>query len=433
MRHLPSMEQRLVSRGANVTVAPYGSPWRTVLLCLLVLAASGISICVGTLVFLLALIKTPDALVVVTSSLLSIVATGYLIGRLAFRVTRGNRYVRLGTAVGFWNALVVLLIFGAMHIFEDATGPSSEVDARLVDELKAHSHQVARLTLSERRDDLLPLLGAVSGKRVVALGESTHGTKEFFLLKHRVVEALVTEGGFRHFAMEVHPEHVGAPINDYLNGAPLNVKLGWPWGTQEYLELLEWMRNFNRNRPLHDRIRFYGIDPVVGERDRIMASNVLRILEEAGPNGRVMVFTANSHVHAVAGGMGQHLKSVLGNDVYLLGFDFHQGSFTSRAKSVHEYTAGPFPSSYYSYVFNELKGPARFADFAELSQSEVLKEWINSERYTNSMYEIYGISRFFPIARDNSPLKHRTRTPVAERFDGLVHINTSSPARLVER
>ena len=50
--------------------------------------------------------------------------------------------------------------------------------------------------------DLEPLRLALDGVRVVGLGEATHGTREFFLLKHRLLRFLVEELGYTVLAME---------------------------------------------------------------------------------------------------------------------------------------------------------------------------------------------------------------------------------------
>jgi hypothetical protein len=44
--------------------------------------------------------------------------------------------------------------------------------------------------------DMEPLAKIVGNARIVALGEATHGTREFFQLKHRMVEFLATRMGF---------------------------------------------------------------------------------------------------------------------------------------------------------------------------------------------------------------------------------------------
>jgi hypothetical protein len=50
--------------------------------------------------------------------------------------------------------------------------------------------------------DLMPLKDMVANARVVSLGEATHGTREFFLMKHRILEFLVKEMDFNVFAIE---------------------------------------------------------------------------------------------------------------------------------------------------------------------------------------------------------------------------------------
>ena len=48
----------------------------------------------------------------------------------------------------------------------------------------------------------MPLKKIIGEARIVALGEATHGTHEFFQMKHRMLEFLVEEMGFNTFAME---------------------------------------------------------------------------------------------------------------------------------------------------------------------------------------------------------------------------------------
>ena len=57
------------------------------------------------------------------------------------------------------------------------------------------SHAI-RLTTPEAGhgfEDMQPLKQVVGNARIVALGEATHGTREFFQLKHRMVEFLAPQ------------------------------------------------------------------------------------------------------------------------------------------------------------------------------------------------------------------------------------------------
>ncbi|HME90432.1 MAG TPA: erythromycin esterase family protein, partial [Myxococcaceae bacterium] len=114
-------------------------------------------------------------------------------------------------------------------------------------------------------NDLQQLKQVVGNARVVALGEATHGTREFFQLKHRMFEFLATEMGFTVFAIEAsYPEAL--MVNDYvLNGKgdptdALAAMRFWTWNTEEVLELIQWMRRYNEDSRHKAKLEFYGFD-----------------------------------------------------------------------------------------------------------------------------------------------------------------------------
>lgn len=112
-------------------------------------------------------------------------------------------------------------------------------------------------------DDLAPLGAIVGDARVVALGEATHGTREFFQLKHRIVQDLVEKKGFTVFAIEATMPGT-MTVNDYVvDGkgsatAALQAMQFWTWNTDEVRALIEWLRGWNAT---HDRkVKFLGFD-----------------------------------------------------------------------------------------------------------------------------------------------------------------------------
>ena len=110
-----------------------------------------------------------------------------------------------------------------------------------------------RLNIVEARNgfaDMEPLRRIIGDARIVSLGEATHGTREFFQLKHRMLEFLATQMGFTIFSIEANmPE--AYRLNDYvLNGTgdPAQLLRGmyfWTWNTEEVLDMIHWMREFN--------------------------------------------------------------------------------------------------------------------------------------------------------------------------------------------
>lgn len=113
--------------------------------------------------------------------------------------------------------------------------------------------------------DLQPLKQVIGDARIVALGEATHGTREFFEMKHRLLEFLVKEMGFTTFAIEATwPE--SNLVNEYVQtgqGDPAKLLSGlyfWTWNTQEVLDMILWMRRHNENPGNAPRVSFYGFD-----------------------------------------------------------------------------------------------------------------------------------------------------------------------------
>ena len=113
--------------------------------------------------------------------------------------------------------------------------------------------------------DLQPLKRVLKDVRFVGLGEETHGTREFFQFKHRLLEFLVEQMGFRVFAIEA--SYAGCQdINDYVMGRTsdgakaLDSQGFWTWNTEEVRALMDWMRAYNARVPADRRVEFVGFD-----------------------------------------------------------------------------------------------------------------------------------------------------------------------------
>ncbi|MGW0520666.1 erythromycin esterase family protein [Crossiella sp. NPDC003009] len=120
----------------------------------------------------------------------------------------------------------------------------------------------------------LRALGRMIGEAsVVGLGEATHGSHEFFAMKERVFRYLVREKGFRAFALELSWS-AGLKINEFLQTGKGEARAivkqtlsGSPWDREEFVSLIEWMREHNRRNPGRT-VHFVGDDlnaPRVGD------------------------------------------------------------------------------------------------------------------------------------------------------------------------
>jgi erythromycin esterase len=136
--------------------------------------------------------------------------------------------------------------------------------------------------------ELRHLRGVVRGAEIVGLGESAHGTHTQLRLKHRVARYLVEELGFRTIAWE-EGWGSGVAIDRYVTtgkGDPA-VIVGdamFMLQTEAMLDLARWMREFNRGRPEHDKVRFLGAD--VLELRPVQFDEIRRYVADLAPHRR---------------------------------------------------------------------------------------------------------------------------------------------------
>lgn len=115
-------------------------------------------------------------------------------------------------------------------------------------------------TTLNRLDFLKEDLGDV---RIVALGEVTHGSSEIYNLKHLLIRFLFEKMNYTTLAMEMDMAEAET-LNTYIvwnEGDPRELLLDigpWPWKTEEFLQLLKWMNQFNKTR--EDKIQITGFD-----------------------------------------------------------------------------------------------------------------------------------------------------------------------------
>src|SRR5438132_13951246 len=96
-----------------------------------------------------------------------------------------------------------------------ATPTMSSDDQPVVEWIGAHAVRLRTPEAGNGFADMQPLKKMIGNARIVSLGEATHGTREFFQLKHRMLEFLASEMGFTIFSIEANmPE--AYRLNDYV-------------------------------------------------------------------------------------------------------------------------------------------------------------------------------------------------------------------------
>ena len=111
-----------------------------------------------------------------------------------------------------------------------------------------------------------PLIEYLGEANFVGLGESTHGTKEFYQLKDKIFRRLVQEKGFQAIIFEI-PWGNAMVVNDFVTeglgsaDAAVNQTYYCTYDTQEVRDLAHWMFDYNGSLADDDKILFVGCDP----------------------------------------------------------------------------------------------------------------------------------------------------------------------------
>ncbi|MEM7664528.1 MAG: erythromycin esterase family protein [Pseudomonadota bacterium] len=106
-------------------------------------------------------------------------------------------------------------------------------------------------------------LGEITGRRIVGLGETSHGAASLFALKAKIVKTLAQRGTLEVFALEM-PASAGDIVAEYVAGTmddrdrAIRALVYPAWQTSEFMALIDWLRAFNETaeRP----VRFAGFD-----------------------------------------------------------------------------------------------------------------------------------------------------------------------------
>ncbi|OWV65281.1 protein-L-isoaspartate O-methyltransferase [Rhizobium sp. R339] len=197
-------------------------------------------------------------------------------GRLIIPVGRGDaqrlkRIKRIGAEAFeeddlggvFFVPLIGEDAWTAAHPMYTATAPSSrpeEPPHRLIAD-------AAEEFSSLDDQNFAALFDRFAESRIVLLGESTHGTAEFYEARAAISRHLIEHHGFNLIAVEADwPD--AAAIDRWTKGQALkgSPPFGrfpeWMWRNMEFSKFANWMKEENQRRAAlqKDPIRFYGLD-----------------------------------------------------------------------------------------------------------------------------------------------------------------------------
>jgi erythromycin esterase-like protein len=119
-------------------------------------------------------------------------------------------------------------------------------------------------------DGLSPLVDAIGEATLVLIGESTHGTHEFYRTRADLTRALISRKGFNLVAVEADwPD--AYRVNRWVRHASPETGAGaaldgftrfprWMWRNLDVVDFVRWLRAYNETRSAEARVGFYGLD-----------------------------------------------------------------------------------------------------------------------------------------------------------------------------
>jgi erythromycin esterase-like protein len=263
--------------------------------------------------------------------------------------------------------LIAIIIAGHGHVFIDdfkLTIDGVEIRDDLPD-FPEPSHS----TLNSLNKESIPftpgerlsgdaLLKMVGDARIVALGENSHGSATIFIVKLALIQVLIEKGGFTIFALEC-PQQEAKRVNEYVQGGTATkdeilTSLVYPaWKTQEMLDIIEWIRQYNSTKGA--AIQFRGFDMMDKngiDRDRVMAELIKEWIENS-PKERIILSGDNTHITKSTGKMGSYLRHWYGKSYVPVGFTFGGGTYAAYGPN-NPYTVHPPYPGTSEYLFSKM-------------------------------------------------------------------------------
>lgn len=127
------------------------------------------------------------------------------------------------------------------------------------------------IPLTDSKNDFDSLVHAITNQKYLLLGESSHGTSEFYKIRADITKRLIVERGFTFIAVE-GDWPACQKVNAYIKGYSTEFNHArdvlmsfkrwptWMWANEEIIDLIEWLKDYNSERPSEKRVGFYGID-----------------------------------------------------------------------------------------------------------------------------------------------------------------------------
>ncbi len=166
--------------------------------------------------------------------------------------------LKLGAIIALPVLILLSIIFFKNHSAQTPSSKKADIAGNL---------PAAKLDESEIQN----LANKAGSANYVLLGESSHGTSEYYSWRSKISQNLIQDHEFSFIVVEGDWASL-YQINRYVKHLSNEFETGqeilktferwptWMWANKEFLDLVEWLRNYNQDLPLEQRVGVYGKD-----------------------------------------------------------------------------------------------------------------------------------------------------------------------------
>ena len=330
------------------------------------------------------------------------------------------------------------------------------------------------------------LLASIGESTLVMLGESTHGTHEFYEERARITRRLIEEKGFSTIVLEGDWVDV-ARVDAYIRGEGADrtaeEALGnferfarWMWRNEEFSRFVETLRDRNDSLPPGARkVRIYGMD-LFGEAKsaaflesrsqedteeaRLAVEQNRRVVKNAAEYNRELVRGQKStwnirdrHMAETLAALRNHLRVSGGGRIVVWAHNTHAGDARATArKSIGEWSVGQlarqnWPEETYLIGFTTDSGTVLAANTWG-AEPEVIDLRPSRRGSDGALLHALGLRAFYLLRDEGAMLgfarsrpqravgvvylpwreheAHYIFSALADQFDAVVHIDVTT-------
>jgi erythromycin esterase len=168
-------------------------------------------------------------------------------------------------------------------------------------------------------------------------------------------------------------------------------------------------------------------------RDRAMAENIQWILQQEGPDAKMVVWAHNGHVSMAepgmaANGMGHYLRAALGGDMVVFGFSFDHGSFQAGSGVIggglRSFEVGPAPVGSLDQTLAQAGLKIAAIDLRRLPAMGPVEEWFSRRHGTRSIGAVFT---------DSLAGQYIVRIAAPRNFDAILFVDSTTAAERNDR